>query len=122
MAKMKSSTLLRLTLAKMCRVPGAWALDTRYTCHAMAKVLKMKDNRPILHHEGAQKALAYVKQFAPPKSPSRGDYGWFGNPDDYSDYGDYSNIFHGHGTGDARQQTRLTAVAFAIAAAEAVGD
>ena len=119
MAKMKSSTLLRLTLAKMYRVPGAWALDTRYTCNAMAKVLKMKDTRPIRHHEGAQKALAYVKQFAPPKSPSRGDYGWFGNPDDYNGY---TNVRGPRGSGCTRQQARLTAVAFAIAAAEAVGD
>ena len=119
MAKMKSSTLLRQALAKMCRVPGAWALDTRYTCNAMAKVLKMRDNRGLVDHAPAQKALAYVKQFAPTKSPSRGDYGWFGNPDDYNAH---TGIIGQRGSGYTRQQARLTAVAFAIAAAEAVGD
>lgn len=119
MAKMKSSTLLRMTLATMHSRQPIIGMDVRYTCNAMAKVLKMQDNRGLVGHAPAQKALAYVKQFAPRTPPTAGDFGWFGNPDDYSDYG---SIFHGHGTGGARQQTRLTAVAFAIAAAEAAGD
>lgn len=119
MAKMKSSALLRQTLAKMYHVPGGLARDTRYTCNAMAKVLKMRDNKGLVGHAPAQKALAYVKQFAPPKSPSRGDYGWFGNPDDYNAY---THTYGRRGSGCTRQQARLTAVAFAIAAAEAAGD
>lgn len=118
---MKSSELLRLTLAKMHTrsIYDEHGLDLRYTCNAMAKVLGRQHNRDIKGWPVADKALAYVKQFAPRTPPTPGDFGWFGNPDDYSDYG---NIFHGHGTGGARQQTRLTAVAFALAAAEAAGD
>ena len=118
MAKIKSSTLLRLALAKMCLPPAALGMDTRYTCNALAKVLKMRDNRGLVGHTGAQKALAYVKQFAPQKSPTRGDFGWFGNPDDYSIY---DNV-RGQPGGTTRQRNRLTAVAFAIAVAEAAGD
>lgn len=114
MAKIKSSTLLRRALAKM-HSRGTSGMDLRYTCNAMASVLGETHNRYLVHHPEAHKALAYVKQFAPTKSPSPVAFGWFGNPDDYTLGRKRTGV-------SARQAARLTAVAFAIAAAEAAGD
>lgn len=114
MAKIKSSTLLRRALAKM-HSRDIRSMDLRYTCNAMASVLGETHNRYLADRPEARKAMAYVKLFAPTKSPTAGDFGWFGNPDDYT-------LGHNHTGVSARQAARLTAVAFAIAVAEAAGD